>query len=454
MSFQDPVIGGTVLRIPAEQSPNFSIADQTGWAILQNGDAYFYNLIASGTITGSSVVVDGANGGIFVYSGAPAPGNLIVSIAGEAGTDAEGNAYPAGLNVTVGAIAGSTITGSTISGGSITGAKFIAEGANGEILGYSGTPAAGNLVFAVSPVSGSDAFGNSWGMGVTILANGADIVIGETGGSPIIFFGSGRTQIHNSSAIQVFTTGAGNTGYEQIQILGPQDSTQLDIVSSTWLSSSEDHSTVAAIQEFYHDSTGGLHEYRTLGQFGAAYPLGLTIGTAPTTAPVQGETFIANAAAAPATPTGGGALWARSGVPKWTDSSGASLSMSKTATVASSADLNTFTAETAVPGATMAVEVTGTAATIIATAHFDMQTDTSACTLVGIFRWNGADQTRQAIFAGTAVGQRANVGQTWEITGVTPGTYTAALYATCSASGAANSVKSTHTTLTVQVLEG
>jgi hypothetical protein len=219
-------------------------------------------------------------------------------------------------------------------------------------------------------------------------------------------------------------------------------------------SSSTDGTNIAQILEFYHDSLGNYHLYRTLSKFGPSFPQGLTLGAAATAPPVQGELLIANAAAPPATPAIGGALWARSGVPKWTDSSGQSLSMSKVYTAQSSADLDTFTAETAVPGATISVEVTGTAATINATGHFDMQAGAGACTLVGLLRWNGADQTRMAVFEGTTAGQRGNVGQTWVITGVVPGTYTAALYATCSVSSVSNAVKGTHTTLTVQVLEG
>jgi hypothetical protein len=43
------------------------------------------------------VTVFGANGGIFVYSGTPAKGNLIASTAATAGTDAFGNAYLSGF---------------------------------------------------------------------------------------------------------------------------------------------------------------------------------------------------------------------------------------------------------------------------------------------------------------------------------------------------------------------
>lgn len=87
------IVGGTVLRIPAIQSPNFSITNQTGWAINQDGSAYFFNVNSFGNVTITS------GGALFFYTGPPALGNLIGSWSPTAGVDANGNAYPAGLQV-------------------------------------------------------------------------------------------------------------------------------------------------------------------------------------------------------------------------------------------------------------------------------------------------------------------------------------------------------------------
>lgn len=92
MTPENPIVGGTILRIPAISSPNF-VQNTSGWSIQQNGDAFFADV----TITGGNVVVAGANGGVFVYSGTPANGNLVASVAGMAGTDPYGNAYPEGF---------------------------------------------------------------------------------------------------------------------------------------------------------------------------------------------------------------------------------------------------------------------------------------------------------------------------------------------------------------------
>ena len=101
MSYENPVVGGTVLRTAAIQSPNFQPPPEIeGWSIQQNGNAYFGNITATGTITGSSF--DGTDfiinqEGAFFYDGTPATGNLLLSIASAAGTDAYGNTYQAGF---------------------------------------------------------------------------------------------------------------------------------------------------------------------------------------------------------------------------------------------------------------------------------------------------------------------------------------------------------------------
>jgi hypothetical protein len=47
----DPLVGGVTLRRPAIQSPDFSLAAQTGWAIMADGTAYFFDVDVVGTIT-------------------------------------------------------------------------------------------------------------------------------------------------------------------------------------------------------------------------------------------------------------------------------------------------------------------------------------------------------------------------------------------------------------------
>jgi hypothetical protein len=53
---------------------------------------------STGIVRAREVIVSGSNGGVFVYSGKPAAGNMIASITGSAGTDSYGNSYYAGLS--------------------------------------------------------------------------------------------------------------------------------------------------------------------------------------------------------------------------------------------------------------------------------------------------------------------------------------------------------------------
>jgi hypothetical protein len=236
--FSNPIIGGGgALVYPAIYSPGFNVANppasvSPSWAILKTGVAYFFGLILTGgTLSGPDYVINPA--GIFIYSGAPALGNLIGSWAGAAGVDAKGNAYPAGLNVTAGAISGSTFSGpdyvinaagvfiysgapaagnligswagaagvdakgnaypqglnitlGAISGASITGSTVTAGdtiiNASGVFV-YSGAPAAGNLIVSIARLAGTDAFANKYlGGGVTSYDNAGLLALNHTGG--------------------------------------------------------------------------------------------------------------------------------------------------------------------------------------------------------------------------------------------------------------------------------
>lgn len=90
----DPVVGGTTLRIPDIHSPNF-VHLVSGWTINIDGSAEFNNLFFRGTLMGTDFEVN-ANGAFF-YDGTPALGNLIASIAPQAGADEFGNLYMQGI---------------------------------------------------------------------------------------------------------------------------------------------------------------------------------------------------------------------------------------------------------------------------------------------------------------------------------------------------------------------
>jgi hypothetical protein len=58
-------------------------------------------------------------------------------------------------------------------------------GSTGEILVYEGTPAAGNLIHSVSPVPGTDAFGNPYYAGSCAYSNGSPQVVAQLHGGSI-----------------------------------------------------------------------------------------------------------------------------------------------------------------------------------------------------------------------------------------------------------------------------
>jgi hypothetical protein len=86
---ENPVVGGTVLRRQAIQSPNF-LTGVSGWAINQDGSAEFNNVVIR-----NGQVVSGT--ALYYSSSPPALGNLVASVSAAAGTDSKGNAYLAGV---------------------------------------------------------------------------------------------------------------------------------------------------------------------------------------------------------------------------------------------------------------------------------------------------------------------------------------------------------------------
>lgn len=90
---ENPVVGGTVLRRAAIQSPNY-VTGVSGWTINQDGSAEFNNLTIRGSFQGTEFIIN--KNGTFFYSPSEAAGNLVASIAPAAGVDSFGNNFLAG----------------------------------------------------------------------------------------------------------------------------------------------------------------------------------------------------------------------------------------------------------------------------------------------------------------------------------------------------------------------
>ncbi len=94
----NPIVGGTVLRIPAIQSPNF-VTGVSGWSINADGTAEFNGLVIHGSIvigsgTNNVIIFDFVRRAMFVYDN---NGHLTESIAPMSGTDSFGNDYKSGF---------------------------------------------------------------------------------------------------------------------------------------------------------------------------------------------------------------------------------------------------------------------------------------------------------------------------------------------------------------------
>lgn len=149
-------------------------------------------------------------------------------------------------------------------------------------------------------------------------------------------------------------------------------------------------------------------------------------------------------------------LTVSSSVPKWTDSGSNTLGMVRSYSADSTSNLSNFTTETDVPGATVSVVVTGSNATVIVHGQFDFSVTAPSTniTMVGFLNWNGSDRSQQCVFIAGSVTARACCARTWRITGVTAGTYTAKLRASCQSTASTNYVvEFPHTGLTIEVID-
>lgn len=217
------------------------------------GNSYPEGLnVTVGTISGTTI--DGTDyiinqSGAFWYSGTPAHGNLILSLAAAAGSDGFGNAYPEGLGVTQGSVPGGlltagSVTGTAIAAGTITASNIAASTItatqlaagiiyagiiNGTTVNaatftgstfdgtdfilntagmffYSGTPGSGNLVLSAARTSGSDGFGNSYYAGYAAYNNSSNQVV-QLNSNVIDFYNTGFSTSTPLLSLQVTSTG-------------------------------------------------------------------------------------------------------------------------------------------------------------------------------------------------------------------------------------------------------
>jgi hypothetical protein len=220
--FQSPTTGGQGTLLEAQiKSPNFNLSNKTGWAILRNGNAYFFNITATGTIIatefeGTDFFINSE--GAYFYSPTPGSGNLIATITNQpvGSTDPYGNdTYPgiASYNETLDTIA-QLFDGQLLLFGPGTG---IGSGAQADL--YAGPQtylvSGGSLtIVGAAALTNTAAVMNLYDSGAgdgtaVVEINNAALTLGNIGAVP-------ATPPQNSAALY------GNTGY--VKFISSQDS--------------------------------------------------------------------------------------------------------------------------------------------------------------------------------------------------------------------------------------
>jgi len=188
---ENPVVGGTVLRRAAIQSPNF-VTGSAGWQISQNGDVEFN----SGTFRGNIV-----GGSLYIYSGVPALGNPPIFWASKGLVDPFGNVLPT--------IAGVAASGSFGAGDAIT--------YPGGTVGYNGTPAANNMIYSDSPAGFTDPFGNVVLSGRAVYALNTALMLNPAA-TNILTFTNSSNQSGTWTAAATFQLPLDGTGATPAQL--------------------------------------------------------------------------------------------------------------------------------------------------------------------------------------------------------------------------------------------
>jgi hypothetical protein len=144
----------------------------------------------------------------------------------------------------------------TVTGGAFEGTDFIIDPQG--IFFYSGTPALGNLVFAVSPTSGTDQFGNAYIALLQIGLNGESQITFSVDGSGNGFLKFNLPGFFNGG-IEMFTSGS----FAGFDIFGPANeaTNENDYVNIAFNSS--DGASSANLQIDWYDPTNTDHVFAT-----------------------------------------------------------------------------------------------------------------------------------------------------------------------------------------------
>jgi hypothetical protein len=156
------------------------------------------------TETSARIVLDGVRGAIFVYQSGPVGSSLIGSWAGAAGTDPYGESYPAGFEITVGAIISALIeTSATVPSVQL-------DGTRNALFVYD---AFSDLLVSAAGAAGTDFFGHTYPQGIAAFLAGYAFQLAVSGKG---FGGFTIADIANppSTAAQFFSNESDASGCE------------------------------------------------------------------------------------------------------------------------------------------------------------------------------------------------------------------------------------------------
>ena len=146
----------------------------------------------------------------------------------------------------------------------VVASRVIIIGTGGELLVYSPTAGAGNLLLSVAGSAGTDSFGNSFPAGLTVgFSTGPQVQINESSGVARIVATPG-----NASFVGGEING-GTTGsplYASMGIIGPAstDPAHDDFMEEAFNSANASGTSQANIQWFYVDTSGVAHQVMVL----------------------------------------------------------------------------------------------------------------------------------------------------------------------------------------------
>lgn len=196
----------------------------------------------------------------------------------------------AATTITAAKLAAGIIVAGIVDGTTITGATIVADGTSGQILVYSGVPAAGNLIASVSGAAGTDAHGNTFTAGLSVGANSNPQMLTAANSTEFALeFPLNTATSYSQEAALIFAEETGTNGkFGQASVSGAILSARTDNVVTSW-NSSDSVSSANKVEEYF-DTGSVSHVYQTVDNTGCNI-VGTVAGAIPGTTPTSADAW-------------------------------------------------------------------------------------------------------------------------------------------------------------------